>query len=229
MSSPTSGPTTSDSAKSDATKLDFDLPHSQRLGSMLAESISKIYELNSRQTEGTEKDCRDIPSSSARVTKSFAGSLKVAKAFQAKGSYQDNQAGAMRKSTNVTEEGKLSINHNTEELVKTQGLKANALSFKEPRRTGPKALKDRISSFSGYRPRGKTISAYPVARSSHDENNVAVPDRNVNTLLNPYFVFLQFFYSPFISAGGNARPLLLRSGEVCSILSFYHCIFTYFS
>jgi len=87
---------------------------------------------------------------------------------------------------------------------------------KEQLKVGAQAIKEKTSSFSAYRPRVTTISSYPVSKPSQHgkESTKPIPDRSLNSPLNPYFVFLQFFYSPFISAGGTARPLLLNSSEV---------------
>ena len=94
---------------------------------------------------------------------------------------------------------------------------------KEQFRADTQAIREKTSSFSAYRPRVTTISAYPVSRPSQYIKEYAnpIPDRSLNSPLNPYFVFLQFFYSPFISAGGTARPLLLNSGEVSAILGYW--------
>eukprot|EP00795_Rhopilema_esculentum_P009264 gene9264-16954_t len=90
--------------------------------------------------------------------------------------------------------------------------------LKEPLKAGAQALKERISSFSTYRPRGKTISAYPVSKipqtGAENKDRLTLPDKGFRASLNPYFVFLQFFYSPFVNAGGSGRPLLLGCGEV---------------
>ena len=94
--------------------------------------------------------------------------------------------------------------------------------LKEPLKAGAQALKERLSSFSTYRPRGKTISAYPVSKipqtGAENKDRLTLPDKGFRASLNPYFVFLQFFYSPFVNAGGSGRPLLLGCGEVCLII-----------
>ena len=238
MSGPTkSGPTASDmtnssSMKSGAMQPDSHLTHSQRSSSLhpysgLAESISKDYELHQRRTEGTEKGSKDVPPSKIRTVKSVTGSLRKDDHRATKDSYNESQLGMAKKSSAKAEDQRTAAQQamNVQskdtvrvEIQKSTAQNSKATSRKEPLKAGAQAIKDKISSFSAYRPRGKTVSAYPVSKlpPNRNEDRGSMPDKTLNAPLNPFFVFLQFFYSPFISAGGSARPLLLSSGEVCT-------------
>ena len=139
----------------------------------------------------------------------------------------DNQGKSQRKVPSKTDSVKSTaqtISHSQAKQDKTITQTFKDSQLKEPFKTGAQVLKEKISSFSAYRPRGKTVSAYPVSKkpqeATDNKERFTTPDRALKSALNPYFVFLQFFYSPFISGGGNARPLLLYSGEVGLNLCF---------
>ncbi len=89
-----------------------------------------------------------------------------------------------------------------QQLRKPEALKTGAQSFRE--------------KFSSFRPRGQTISTYPVSRKSpiDGKESTGQSENWLKSSLNPYFVFLQFFYSPFIRNSDCERPILLSSGEV---------------
>eukprot|EP00794_Sanderia_malayensis_P008869 gene8869-9818_t len=83
--------------------------------------------------------------------------------------------------------------------------------FESQHKTGAQIFKDKLSSF---RPRGQTFSVYPVSKKTANEKLAPGSENWLKSSLNPYYVFLQFFYSPFMSNWEVERPLLLGSGEM---------------
>ncbi len=112
------------------------------------------------------------------------------------------------------EEGKINDSRRFEKRVESS-------KKEDSQRNDAQVFKDRFSSL---RPRGQTISVYPVSKKSATESkDKQGPSENwLKASLNPYFVFLQFFYSPFMSNYDAERPLLLGSGEVRII---YHALY----
>ena len=202
---------------------DYQRSSSVQARSVLSESINKEFEIKKQTSEKIEKVSKEFNTKKSLRSRAVADSSKSEEPKRAKDSCLESQS--TRKSATKVDDQKVSIPASVNITVKdslksdTQAnvvLPSKDLQKKEALKTGAQAIKEKISSFSAYRPRGTTISSYPVSKHSRhgNENKNLLPDRSLNSPLNPYFVFLQFFYSPFISAGGTARPLLLNSGEV---------------
>ena len=191
--------------------------------SVLTESISKDVEIGQQTGENLEKFGKGF------ATKKLPLSKEESKRTEE--TCSDSQNSPIKKIFVKMEDQMAavqpSVNNKVKEILKSDGQTSTGfiskdLQKKEPLKTSAQTIKEKIGSFSAHRPRGTTVSAYPVSKSpySGNDNRIPLPDKSLTSPLNPYFVFLQFFYSPFISAGGTARPLLLNSGEVSTTFSY---------
>ena len=229
LSSPTKiGPARSDSC--------FDASECQRSSSaqtrsVLTESISKEFEIDQQTGENGEKFRKGFATNRSPISKTLADSFKKEESKRTKETCLENQDKSIRKMVAKMEDQMAavqpSVSNKVKEILKSDSQASTALMSKdlqkkEPLKASAQAIKEKIGSFSAHRPRGTTVSAYPVSKApySGNDNRTPLADRSLNSPLNPYFVFLQFFYSPFISAGGTARPLLLNSGEVSKTFSY---------
>ena len=111
-----------------------------------------------------------------------------------------------------------STHHQDTDSSRDSQRKSKDAAKADSHKSGAQTIREKLTSFSAYRPRGQTVSAYPVARRRPNEDEVKekfMPfEKLLKSSLNPYYVFLQFFYSPFIRNSDSERPLLLGPGEV---------------
>ena len=77
--------------------------------------------------------------------------------------------------------------------------------------------KEVLNESIGMRPRGKTMPSISMSRKRAIEEELEKRNEPVcKGYVNPYFVFLQFFYSPYAgcAAGTGDKPIILESSEV---------------
>ena len=81
------------------------------------------------------------------------------------------------------------------------------------------SIRERITSLpSHYRARGRTISAFPVEKNDRYNTELKDPMTEKPASFNPYYVFLQLFYSPFLGGNSLEKPMLLHTGEVSLVV-----------